>query len=390
MEELKKVIDLAPLNDDEISKKNISLSSLWMVKDEQDKVFGPYDTEGLKVYISRYQYLFEKTKAYNLKSEQWSDTFAVSHFQRRKKDKNKATQVYTNEFYIQLNKQKSGPYSKDEIQTFLNNGQLTPKSPISTDRGKSWIKVFEYHAFDRRSLKTNQELPFRPDKDILEKVALTKEEIIKAKEQDDAIVELAYLGHQKGQKENSEGNSGLANSLFSITKGQKIALGSLVLATLTLSLALKFLGKLSEGDLSSYDKLSNSLPKQISPVQPKAPVKIQPIKAKPKIIVPKKMTKTPIRKPLPRPRKRLPKPRNRGGIARTLLPPPKKMDQKNEDIDINDPEVQEEISRQLSGDFDLDGDEKEEEEDFDDYNELEREDEYLGDEGAIDHSVDDY
>lgn len=378
MEELKKVIDLKALGDDEISKRDISLASLWMVKDENDKVHGPYDTESLKVYISKYQYLFENTKTYNLESEKWSDTFSIDHFQRRKTSAvATSSEIQTNEFYIYLNKQQSGPYSKDEVQAFLNNGQLKPDSPISIDKGESWIKVFEHHAFDRRSHKTNQELPFRPDKDILDHMALTKEEILKAREKDEAIVELAFLGHQKGQG-TPESEVQEAKPSFQLSKGMKIGLGSFAILALVVAVSLNLIGKMSEGDVKNFDILSKTPIEKTTPKSsPKIKTPTKRIKAK-KVVTRKS---TPRAKVQPR---RFPARAKKRTIVRKPVKEPK-IEQENEDIDINDPEIQEEITRQLSGDYDLDGDPIDDE-NFDDYDDVDkdRDDEYLGDEDPID------
>ena len=200
MDELKKHIDLEPLSDEVIKTRSISLEDLWMVKDELNNVMGPFDTDGLKVYCANHQHLFLDSKVYNLSEEKWYNTFEVSFFQRRSPSLVSSQNLINNDdFYILLNGQKNGPYHKDEVQNFLNNGQITPNTELSMDNGESWIKLYEHHAFNRRSKKSNQELPFSPSQDILDKMAKTKEEILKAKDNEDAIVQLAFLGHNQSE-----------------------------------------------------------------------------------------------------------------------------------------------------------------------------------------------
>lgn len=390
MEELKKIIDLTSLTDEEISRRDISLASLWMVKDKNDNVFGPYETEDLKIYIAKYQYLFEKTKTYNLESEKWHDTFNIKHFQRRQKNQDHSTvHLATNEFYIYLNKQQSGPYTKEEIQTFLNNGQVRPDSPISIDKGENWIKLYEHYAFDRRSQKTNQELPFTPSEEVLQKTTLTKEEILRSKEQDEAIVELAFIGHHQTHPEYEVGIN---------KKEKKFSNQAKVLLASAACLAFLFVYALIQ--LTSYGPNSQSTVESFTTTevptasnvkeQENTSAKESPktVPQRPVVRARKNTTPTLRRYPSSSTTKRAQNPAARARNNTKNRRNNRALEQENENIDINDPEVQDEISRQLSGEFDLDGEPTDEGEP--ENLEEEQKNEYYGEDEPIEHSVDDY
>lgn len=353
MDELKKVIDLPALSDVEISKKGISLATLWMVKDSNDNIFGPYDTEALKVYIARYEYLFTKTKTYNMESEQWHDTFEISYFQRRQKNHQGTNpNLATNDFYIYLNNQQAGPYTKDEIQNFLNNGQIKSNSELSIDKGQTWIKVFEHHAFDRRIQKTNQELPFRPAQELLNKMALTKEDIIKAKQADDAIAELAYLGHHKstmksstkGQYEMNEVEGKSKKEKSPMKKSTKIFITATACGIFALAFGLNFLSEFSNNtnNLSNFSNEKLSATKEVvhTPIQEKTNLEESPQRVTPKAVSIK-------------PRIFPTRAKKRVVLRDKVEPKERKIDRDDrydnrEEIDVNDPELQEEITRALA------------------------------------------
>ncbi|MFT6631960.1 MAG: hypothetical protein ACJAS4_001922 [Bacteriovoracaceae bacterium] len=387
MDELKKIIDLKSLSDQEIKDRSISLSDLWMVKDEHDKIFGPYDTESLKVYTGNHHHLFENSQTYNLEDEKWSETFSIPHFQRRKPALVSAQNLIANaEFYVLINDQQNGPYRKDEVQAFLNNGNITPSTLISLDKGESWIKLYEHHVFDRRTKKSNQELPFRPAPEILEHMAKTKDEILKAKEQEEAIIELAFIGHNKtvapkvknqksigitkkeySKKESVEDNASTNKKKFLVPAFAMLALCVMVFAGSALINGFQNTDRNIKEAKTDVKSINNS--QRAATRKPAATTRR---------VKPKKITKR-----LPKriaPKRYNPDPQRRRTNARA-----KRKDVFEQDIeklDINDPEVQEELTRQLAGEYEMDGEVNEEEaEEFLD----EREDGYEGIEEREDH-----
>lgn len=385
MDKLKKIIDLKPLSDEEIKTKNFSLIDLWMVKDEHDNVYGPFDTDSLRVFTGNQQHLFENTKTYNLENEQWFDTFAITHFQRRKPSLvSNQNLIASNEFFISINGQTNGPYTKEEVQAFLNNGQIVSTTQLSLDKGQSWIKLYEHHAFDRRTTKSNQELPFRPAAEILEKMAMTKEEIVKAKEKEEAIIELAFLGHKKPKEKKSatkkyDSDEEIPSSFFSKFKSPLIAsftvcfiavLGFALFSSPYNGENLIKEAKTDKKSINNAPRHSNRKPASAARVKPQNKIK-KIVRKSPRRAAPKRY------RPKPAPR--------RQAVKRT--PRKKLLEQEIEKLDINDPEVQDEITRQLSGEFDLDGEE------FDENEEDGREFDEPGEDGELgreEHQAEDY
>lgn len=402
MDELKKIIDLNPLSDQEIKDRSISLSDLWMVKDEADKIYGPYDTESLKVYSGNHNHLFENTQTYNLEEENWSDTFSIPHFQRRRPALVSAQNLISNaEFYVLINDQKNGPYRQDEVQAFLNNGNISSTTKISLDKGESWIKLYEHHAFDRRTKKSNQELPFRPAPEILEKMAKTKEEILKAREQEEAIIELAFIGHNKThppakknkskkvEKKNKANSPDWDSEEITDTAQEKQPRKFLLPIVATITLCIIAFG--ANFFLSSIDT-SSQTGKQVKTDVKSINNSARSLKRKPasknreiRKIKPKKITKRLPKRIAPKRYRPVPEESQRRRRSNARASKRDVFEQDIESLDINDPEVQEELTRQLAGEYEMDGEPSpENEEDAEEFLD-ERDDGYDGFEEPHEH-----
>ncbi len=396
MDEFKKKIDLAPISDEVIKEKKFTLKDLWMVKDEGNSVFGPYDTQSLKQYSNRYEYLFESSKIYNLKEEKWFDIFSVAVFQRRKpKLVSSQNLIAEHEFFIQLNGLKQGPFTKEQVQDKLDTGEILPSIQISLDKGSSWIKLFEHHIFDRRSQKTNDSLPFRPEAKILEIIQEKKASIKSAEEKEDALVDLAFIGNHNGSDDIT---SELINKKFATpavaqkNKSKKLEdvkrtsrfATSLIAGSL---LAVVFFAgnfmfksfdnvqlKQSESitEAKSINDSSRSLAKR-------TPASANTVKRKS------------VKRSAPR-RYQRPKPVVSSNSKPTTKRAINTFEQEVEKLDINDPEVQEELTRQLAGDYDIDGEPMDNQENFDRDDSVEEEDipedEYGDEPEAVEHLYD--
>lgn len=412
MDEVKVFVDLKPLTDEEIKAKNFGLEDLWMVKIEGRDPYGPYDTTSLKDYAHKYEFLFKQAKVYNLESDQWFDMFAVSQFQRRKPQLVSAQNlINTQQFYILYNGQKDGPHGQDKIQKLLDSGMILPSTQVSLDNGKSWIKLYEHHAFDRRTKKSNQELPFRPNEEVLEKVKSTKEQILKIKETEDALVEFARLG-QGGDLEQVDSDIDIELEERSVRQRKISKYTSATTLTPEEVAALKKLKKSKKAKVTSDNSNSsvwwkyatafllvvgvgfaflnsNQRPKVLQQVQV---TNTKPVESQPKSIdnserqIIKKQTRTPASLRQQQTPKVLPKVRRSVSKPKRIKKRPKRYVRKKaplkevferdiETIDINDPEVQDELTRQLAGEYaDEREDEREEDSGYQDEREDERED----------------
>jgi hypothetical protein len=388
MDELKIYIDLKPLSDDDIKANSFALSDLWMVKGQDNKIFGPFDTVGLRDYAQKHQDLFDETSVYNLESEKWFATFSSGYFQRRKPSLVSAQNlIKNNEFYLLFNGQKDGPHTKDKIQELLDEGSILPSSQISLDSGHSWIKIYEHHSFDRRSQKTNQELPFVPAKDVLEKISKTKSKVIATKETEDAIVGLAFIGHgnDKGQtiptdadaeQDNIE-NLHDTNTHYKYSTAKKISAG----VFLSLTVGIISFYQLNKSDIKEFKAAIREAKTSKPGINNRQRAARKPASVN-KFVNKRKKYKpiTKIKRIQP---KRFKKPTNR------FVETHKKdiFKEEIETLDINDPEVQEELTRQLAGEYnELDG----EDSDSRDQDLLDEEEEIFDDNERLEHNSDDY
>ena len=358
MDELKLNIDLKPLNDDQIKEHKFTLNDLWMIQNKDNQIFGPFDTKSLRTYAIKYDYLFESTKVYNLDSETWSDTFSLPQFQRRKPRLVSASELNSNDqYYLLINGQKDGPHTAQQVQMLLDHGEILPSTEISLDNGKTWLQVHATSHFDRRNTKTNQELPFVPTQDILKQLDKTKKRISQIKETEDAIVGLAFIGHgnDKGQTLPAEkhDNNEFADS-FPVPEKRSFFKSRLFASLFSLALIAGIFAYNSSNhinDIKDSIREAKTDTKGINDASrsSRKPASInkfkrnndRPVKRIKKII-PKKYVK--------------PKFQEFEENAKADI-----FEQDIENLDINDPEIQEELTRQLAGEYnELDGEEVDE------------------------------
>jgi len=371
MDEQKVFVDLKPLTDEQIKENNFGLGDLWMVKIKGKDPYGPYDTQSLKEYSDKYEFLFHEAKVYNLESDEWSDMFSVSHFQRRKPQLVSAQNlISTQDFYILYNGQKDGPHTQEKIQTLLDQGYIVPSTQLSLDQGQSWIKLYEHHAFDRRTKKSNTQLPFRPNEDILRKVLNKKAQIIKLKEAEDAIVEFAYMGTNsdiesdielelEDRKQNTS-HSPIGNDEYVAMKKLKKIKRTPAKASTSNSHVWKFGGIFAVLTVAALAYYNTQIPQQVSS-EKTAEVKttgpsidnserqvVQKPERKPASLVAQPKPRVMEVKKAKAPQRIQRRPQKR--FVRKA--PVKEVFEKDiETIDINDPEVQEELTRQLAGEY---------------------------------------
>ena len=232
-------------------------------------------------------------------------------------------------------------------------------------------------------------------------MALTKEEIMKAKEKDDAIVELAFLGNQKSTSastrnshEFTEGES--ANKSTALKRNFKIISAIAICAVFTLMFTFKFLAKIGEGDQTTMQEMPKGYSRpEVSPTNNDNPEKSSVKKLIPRKVVTRRFQKAEPKKiqarrfPARAKKRVVVKEKTADNRADSQLDNriDSRLDLDKEEIDINDPEIQEEITRALAGEDDFDDapiDER------DGYIEEEiPQDDYLGDEEPLTHGDED-
>lgn len=369
-----KEFTLLPLSDQEIKEKGYPLADLWLFRDKTHKLYGPLHTHYVQEKIKENSDFFIEGQICNLDSETWTPIFKTEPFQRRTQGKLHSANYIGNTFYLMINSQKNGPYSEQEVKNLLQNQQIQRDAQASVDHGSTWFKLYEHPNFDRRASKTNQELPFRPAPEVLNFVDKAKEEILKIKEEEEAIIELAFIGHNKSEEDkvehlNESHNDETLNLIDFPTQSQKQKrlpikkLGFVAGLFAIIALFMTFQDSPDSDSKSgetitetkSINNTSRSLrrkPASIKKTVERSATKPQKniVKAK-KYVAPKRSTRTQVTRSKPRrPARRINSRRDNPDAVR----------QENERLDINDPAFQEEMSRRLAGDYDL----NEEQEDY--------------------------
>lgn len=199
MEDKKTSFHMRSLSDGDIDRLGLSYSDVWMIKFSDGKKHGPYSTDMLREDSQKNTDLYEKCQAFNMVTEEWKPFFKLPEFQRRKPKLVAAQNLIKSEdFLLLINGQKSGPYSLDQLKDLIAGKKITLTQEVSVDEGKTWIKLYEHHAFDRRHRKGNEELPFRPEGQVFEEADHKTASIIlnleKQKEESSIISSLAFIG----------------------------------------------------------------------------------------------------------------------------------------------------------------------------------------------------
>ncbi len=376
MDELKTKIDLEITTEQKITDEKIGNDELWMVKDQKGQTFGPFETSALKEYSHKYQYLFEQCQAYNLLEEVWKDFFSLPQFQRRKPQLVSSQNLIKEQnFYIKVQGEKKGPFNQEQVQRLLDRGEIKPSTEISLDLGSCWIKLYEHHAFDRRVKKSSiDHLPYKPDSAVLKKSKELAEDV----QSDDSLITLAYLEHLKDEKNSartfkvqfSKGHQfeeELTQSEdYNYDEKKLIASNEYSRLPIYALASILLIGVFYFGNMFFDNNAKKTLPGETSaPItksidnsdrsvqQKRRPASIKkerPQRARAKTRTLPTRTKTSAAK-------------EEDQYDSTQEYDEISLDQDNvERFDINDPEVQEELTRQLAGEYELDGEPAEDEE----------------------------
>ena len=154
-------VKLQALTKEEILHKEISHRDLWIVKFGSD-IKGPFLLENLREYIQENEEVFTTAEASRLDPQEWMPLFSYPQFQRRSPRIVSAPEESEGPFWLFENGLKTGPFPKEEIVQRLETKSLIVTDSISSDDGKTWLKIFEIHGFDRRDFAP-AELPAAPN-----------------------------------------------------------------------------------------------------------------------------------------------------------------------------------------------------------------------------------
>lgn len=199
MADKKVTFHLKPLSDKDIESLGLSYSDVWMLRLPNGAKIGPFATETLQEDSRKHSSLYENCQVFNMVTHEWKPFFKLPEFQRRKPSLVRAQNLIKNEnFLLLIGGQKQGPFTLDELHEKIEDKEINLTQEVSVDAGKTWIKLYEHHAFDRRARRKQEELPYQPETQMFdeadEKTASIILNLEKQKEETSIISGLAFIG----------------------------------------------------------------------------------------------------------------------------------------------------------------------------------------------------
>lgn len=140
------------LTDSKIKTESIPIGELVEVEFGGD-VWSPIWQSHLKSHLDAFKELQKFIRLREFCSNQdWMHVSQHPFFQKRfqEPDPSVPQETVGNLFYLLKGGLKVGPFTKDQIEQKINRFDLMMTDSISTDMGKTWIKVYQIPEFDRR------------------------------------------------------------------------------------------------------------------------------------------------------------------------------------------------------------------------------------------------
>lgn len=140
------------LTDSKIKTESIPIGELVEVEFGGD-VWSPIWQSHLKSHLDAFKELQKHIRLREFCSNQdWMHVSQHPFFQKRfqEPDPSVPQETVGNLFYLLKGGLKVGPFTKDQIEQKINRFDLMMTDSISTDMGKTWIKVYQIPEFDRR------------------------------------------------------------------------------------------------------------------------------------------------------------------------------------------------------------------------------------------------
>ena len=191
-------IDLKPLSPETIAQMEYNNHDLWLVK-IGSVVFGPFETESLKHYVSDNEHLFEQALASRSDETEWKPFWEHTQFQRRKPQIVQGS-TYEGPFWIMDQGLKTGPFTLREIDKKLEMEILSMTDHISIDEGHTWLKVYQIEGFDRRNLNPD-DLPIAPYENSFQQAKLALVEKLEESHPNplEGLAEMAWQGQNNAK-----------------------------------------------------------------------------------------------------------------------------------------------------------------------------------------------
>ena len=191
---------------------------------------GPLRGQSIKALLSEETTFPPKTLVRSRDQENWTPLFEHPFFQRRKtppKGEKEQIKKTTDSYHLLVHGQKRGPFKGKEIREKIEGRQIPITHMISADNGKSWSRIFEMEAFDRRALKINLTPPSLPKWEELQDSEKEVETNLKKAKQasvTETIASLAHLGNLETKHYGGSLSFKRHRSLFPPWMGKRSAL----------------------------------------------------------------------------------------------------------------------------------------------------------------------
>ncbi len=180
--------------------------SYYEIKYNNEVIGNIFETD-LKNYLKISNKETEEILVRKSSEEEFVNAFSLPVFQRRKpqlistEELSASNEIADDEAYFILVKgQKKGPYTKEDINQFLNNKEILMTDLISSNAGHTWMKLYQVNSFERRQLKESEHLPELPSSDFFSKEYSNESETSTINNEVDAVTGLLYLGNLKRGK----------------------------------------------------------------------------------------------------------------------------------------------------------------------------------------------
>jgi hypothetical protein len=168
---------LREIADDEIKNYAINLETLWLLQYE-DQTHGPFDFDDICESMDEFSGILSKCLICNFQRKDWKPFFNHREFQRRRTESSinpkpfRFQETISNMYYLLSNGQKQGPFDEEEIMEMVQSGEVKMNVLISSDKGRTWRKIYHFEKFDRRKDKKKKKKNLnieKPDENQFEK-----------------------------------------------------------------------------------------------------------------------------------------------------------------------------------------------------------------------------
>jgi hypothetical protein len=185
--------------EEEITSQVSTREHIFEIKDAE-KSLGFISLYDLKAYVFEHEVEAQSFSVKNIDGDGWKNIYEHPFFQRRKPQLVSTENLKDDddlEFFIIQKGQKSGPYERYELMEKVESKEILLSDMVSFNGGLNWIKLYKLDAFERRSLRDNEQLPGMPTDEFLNKPSQHVTDMIEATA---GITSLAFLGNQKKGK----------------------------------------------------------------------------------------------------------------------------------------------------------------------------------------------